>query len=85
MGSIITEVAVLEIHIDKKAVASIKPKITFRISDPIRNDIEGQFVCEIPFFNSNSNQKTSQIKKNIFMSKSSSGCRQLHASSKGKK
>ena len=40
MGSIITAVAVLEIHIDKKAVAIIKPKITLRISDPIKVIIE---------------------------------------------
>jgi hypothetical protein len=29
IGSIITAVAVLEIHMDKKAVATIKPKIIF--------------------------------------------------------
>ena len=36
MGSIITEVAVLEIHMERKAVASIKPKMIFRISVPIK-------------------------------------------------
>ena len=36
MGSIITEVAVLEIHMDKKAVATIKPKIIFLILVPIK-------------------------------------------------
>jgi hypothetical protein len=35
MGSIITEVAVLEIHMDKKAVAIINPKMIFRTSEPI--------------------------------------------------
>ena len=40
MGSIITALAVLEIHIDKKAVAIIKPKIILRISDPIKVMIE---------------------------------------------
>ena len=36
MGSIITDVAVLEIHMDKKAVAIINPRITFRISEPMK-------------------------------------------------
>ena len=39
MGSIITEVAVFEIHIDKKAVATIKPKITYRTSEPMKEMI----------------------------------------------
>ena len=36
MGSIITAVAVFDIHMDKKAVAIIKPKIIFRTSVPIK-------------------------------------------------
>ena len=35
MGSIITAVAVLEIHMERKAVANIKPKIIFLTSVPI--------------------------------------------------
>ncbi len=36
IGNIITAVAVLLIHIDKKAVATIKPKIIFFTSEPMK-------------------------------------------------
>ncbi len=36
IGSIITEVAVFDIHIERKAVAIMKPRIIFRTSVPIR-------------------------------------------------
>ena len=36
IGNIITAVAVFEIHIDKNAVAIIKPKINLLISVPIK-------------------------------------------------
>ena len=39
IGSIITEVAVFEIHIDKNAVANINPSITLRASIPIKEII----------------------------------------------
>ena len=40
IGNIITVVAVLEIHIERKAVASIKPSITLDILVPMIEIIE---------------------------------------------
>ncbi len=65
IGSRICVVAVLEIHIDKKAVASIKPSSIFNGLVPVNiKDAYCNTPMQVPALHGNGHNKTTHKKKN---------------------
>ena len=71
-----TEVAVFEIHMDRNAVDHKPQNDTSDIGADQVDDIQSDTTMQVPTLNSNSNNKASDVKKNVPMTKSSSSVRQ---------